>query len=69
MAVDIGIRKGVTMKFGQASFHRESNLPGKAVCGKELSPITIRRARPEDWYRRCHKCFADPDHITKIFFQ
>lgn len=68
MAVNIGLRTGITMKFGQGSFHRESNLPGKAVCGKEMSLPTIRQAEPADWYRRCPKCFSDPDRITRLFF-
>ena len=58
MGVRIGIRKGIKMKFGQASFHRENTLmPGKSRCGLELEPGSIRPARPEDRDRRCGRCF------------
>ena len=67
MAVPVGIRKGITMKIGQASIHRESNLPGKAVCGIALMDH-IRPARPDDWNRRCRKCFVGPDSIMRVLF-
>ena len=61
--MNIGIRLGIKMKRGQASFHRQDNdaswpiyLP-VAVCGKALLPSSIRPAKPYDFDRRCVKCF------------
>lgn len=57
MKVYVGIRTGITMKFGQASIHRQSNDPLKAICGKALSQSSIRPLRDADYDQRCRQCF------------
>lgn len=66
---NVGIRTGITMKLGQAAWHRQSNDVGKAVCGKQLKPESIRPVKPLDWYRRCSKCFdGNLGQYTRAYF-
>ena len=65
--VNVGIRASITMKFGQASYHRQSNDPTKGVCGVALKHI--RLIRPTDFYRRCPRCFDKHlgKHVKELF--
>ena len=65
LSVMVGIRSNIYMKYGQASWHRESNLPGKSVCGIKIKHI--RLVQPADWYRRCLKCFDKQFAGTSVF--
>jgi len=65
LSVNVGIRHDIFMKYGQASFHRESILPGRAICGIQIKHI--RLIQPEDWYRRCPKCFDTQFSGSAVF--
>ena len=54
---NVGIRVGIKRKLGQASLHRQSNDPVKAVCGVQLAMSSIRQVVSMDYYLRCSKCF------------
>ena len=71
MKVYVGIRTGITMKFGQASIHRQSDDPVKAICGKALSQSSVRPLRDYDYWRRCGRCFdkqLGSDRDVRMFF-
>lgn len=64
----VGIRQGIRLKQGQASKHRESDVKGKAVCGKLLAAGSIRQAVDTDYYRRCPQCFKGTEReVWQLF--
>ncbi len=55
MSIRVGVRASITMKFGQGSIHRESDITKVAVCGIALQ--RLRFSDVTDYWRHCPRCF------------